>query len=119
MLIKNNLTTFFLYLLAFILLLMPVVSIRHHLIHNLNNNPKVFQFSLQQKNHYLNTSKHQHHHQHFCLICNLWQQNKFHTFFTAFFILLAVILLHNIKNKHNFLLPSLVYFFLKTGPPIK
>ncbi len=118
MLIKNNLTIIFLYLFISVLLLLPVVSINHSLIHNLNSKTQDSNFSLQQKIQYLNNVKHQHHHQHLCLLCSVWQQNKFNTFFTAFFTLLAFIFLQNIKNKHNFLLPSFVYGFFKTGPPL-
>jgi len=117
MLIKTNKNTLLFYLLAFILLLLPVVSINHNLTHTLTNHQQNSYFK--QKTQYLDIVKHQHNHQHFCLLCSIWQQNKFSTFFIAFFALLAFILLQKIVNKYNFLSPSFICGFLKTGPPIK
>ena len=117
MIIKINKNTLFFYFLAFILLLLPVVSINHNLTHTLTNHQQNSYF--QQKIQYLNIVKHQHNHQHFCLLCSVWQQNKFSTFFTAFFTLLAFTLLQKTINKHNFSFPSFIYSFLKTGPPLK
>jgi hypothetical protein len=119
MLIKKSNTTFFFYILAFILLFLPVVSINHNLIHTLNHNTPKPHLTSQQKIQYFSVAKHQHYQHHFCLLCSVWQQNKFSFFFTAFFTLSIVIFLHKIKNNRNFLFTLFIYSFLKTGPPVK